>query len=80
MVCSSPKSEHMLQAIASSLIIIRVGLGLSSEQTMATSTGTRIEFLSQPRSAIGMRTVGTWRNDGTYSPSTAGLGEELDEP
>jgi len=69
-----------IYAIASTLIIIRVGLGISSEQTMSPTMDSRIEFWSQQRSAIGMRTVGTWRNDKAEdSPSTARLGEESNE-
>ncbi|KAG1741793.1 uncharacterized protein EDB91DRAFT_1052278, partial [Suillus paluster] len=66
-----------IYGIASTLIIIRVGLGISSEQTLTAMTSTRVEFRSQPQSATGMRSVGTWRNDRSFnSPSIAQLGEE----
>ncbi|OJA15985.1 hypothetical protein AZE42_10718 [Rhizopogon vesiculosus] len=77
MVRGGSQSEHIHQAIASTLIIIRVGMGISSEQTMSPTMDSHIEFWSQKRSATGMRTVGTWRNDNTPdSPSTARLDEE----
>ncbi|KAG1873990.1 hypothetical protein C8R48DRAFT_593636 [Suillus tomentosus] len=64
-----------IYGIASTLIIIRVGLGISSEQTTM-STITQVEFRSQ-RQDTGMRSVGTWRNDHSFSsPLAAQLGVE----
>lgn len=67
-----------IYGIASTLIIIRVGLGISSEQTMAAvMTSTRVEFRSRPQDTTGMRSVGTWRDDRSFnSPSTAQLDAE----
>ncbi|KAG1746892.1 hypothetical protein EDB19DRAFT_331343 [Suillus lakei] len=57
-----------IYGIASILILIRVGLGISSEQTVPAMT-TPMEFWS---STIGVRSVETWRNDHSFgSPSTA---------
>jgi hypothetical protein len=60
----------MYEGIASTLIIIRVGLGISSEQTMVMSS-TQIEFRSQPQDTTGMRSVGTWRIDRSFSSPMA---------
>ncbi|KAG0704845.1 hypothetical protein DFH29DRAFT_848539 [Suillus ampliporus] len=66
-----------IYGIASTLIIIRVGLGISSEQTMSAMMNTRVEFRSQSQNTTGMCSVGTWRNDRSFdSPSTAQLGAE----
>ncbi|KIK43830.1 hypothetical protein CY34DRAFT_803336 [Suillus luteus UH-Slu-Lm8-n1] len=67
----------MYEGIASTLIIIRVGLGISSEQTMVVMSSTQMEFCSQPQDTIGMRSVGTWRNDRSFtSPMAAQLDAE----
>ncbi|KAG1839625.1 hypothetical protein DFJ58DRAFT_859252 [Suillus subalutaceus] len=60
-----------IYGIASTLIIIRVGLGISSEQTMSAMTMTRVEFCSQREDTTGMRSVGTWRNDRSCSSPLA---------
>ncbi|KAG1814397.1 uncharacterized protein BJ212DRAFT_1463418 [Suillus subaureus] len=61
-----------IYGIASTLIIIRVGLGISSEQTMSAMTMTQVEFRSQRQDTTGTRSVGTWRNDRSFSsPLTA---------
>ncbi|KAG2066747.1 hypothetical protein BDR04DRAFT_1081473 [Suillus decipiens] len=49
-----------IYGIASTLIIIRVGLGISSEQTM--SAMTQVEFRSR-QDTTGMCSVSSWRND-----------------
>ncbi|KAG2745487.1 hypothetical protein P692DRAFT_20955139 [Suillus brevipes Sb2] len=59
-----------IYGIVSTLIIIRVGLGISSEQTMVMSS-TQIEFRSQPQDTTGMRSVGTWRIDRSFSSPMA---------
>ncbi|KAG1839624.1 hypothetical protein DFJ58DRAFT_811783 [Suillus subalutaceus] len=56
------ESSYIL-GIASTLIIIRVGLGISSEQTMSAMTLTQVEFHSQRQDTTGTLSVGTWRND-----------------
>ncbi|KAG1756995.1 hypothetical protein EDB19DRAFT_1865806 [Suillus lakei] len=66
-----------IYGIASTLIIIRVGLGISSEQTAPAMTSTRVEFRSQSQNTSGMCSVGTWRNDRSFNaPSTAQLSVE----
>ncbi|KAG1857092.1 hypothetical protein F4604DRAFT_2039626, partial [Suillus subluteus] len=52
-----------IYGIASTLIIIRVGLGISSEQTMSAMTLTQVEFHSWRQDTTGTLSVGTWRND-----------------
>ena len=49
------------QGIASTLIIIRVGLGISSE----TVPTTQVKFWSQSKDTIG----GTWRDDRPFDSS-----------
>ncbi|KAG2030043.1 hypothetical protein BDR03DRAFT_975104 [Suillus americanus] len=60
-----------IYGIASTLIIIRVGLGISSEQTMLTMTTTQVEFHSHRRDTTGTHSVGTWRNDRSFSSPLA---------
>ncbi|KAG2342677.1 hypothetical protein BDR05DRAFT_912666 [Suillus weaverae] len=58
-----------IYGIASTLIIIRVGLGISPEQTVPT---THIKFWSQSKGTTEVQSVGTWRNDRSFdSPSSA---------
>jgi hypothetical protein len=60
-----------IYGIASTLIIIRVGLGISSDQTMSSTTMTQVEFRSQRQDTIGTHSVGTWRNDRSFSSPLA---------
>ncbi|KAG2030042.1 hypothetical protein BDR03DRAFT_975101 [Suillus americanus] len=60
-----------IYGIASTLIIIRVGLGISSEQTMSAMGMTRVEFRSQRQDTTGTRSVGTWRNGRSFSSPLA---------
>lgn len=60
-----------IYGIASTLIIIRVGLGISSEQTMVEMSSTQMEFRSRPQDTTGMRSVGTWGNDRSFSSPLA---------
>jgi hypothetical protein len=59
------------EGIASTLIIIRVGLGISSDQTMSSTTMTQVEFRSQRQDTTGTHSVGTWRNDRSFSSPLA---------
>ncbi|KAG2342678.1 hypothetical protein BDR05DRAFT_339584 [Suillus weaverae] len=64
-------ARTQIYAIAFTLIIIHVGLGISSEQTMSAMTSTRVKFRSRRQDTTGLRSVGTWRNDRSFSSPLA---------